>query len=129
MKLGWQPRKWLEKKAKLGVTGYPVGTVAFYGPDNSRATKVTASIISTAQSEPSELRRWIVESGDVRTDNEIMADVATFLRAHKVRSVGMIDRIIGCPHEEGIDYPEGAVCPQCEYWVGRHRWTGQLNSA
>ena len=30
----------------------------------------------------------------------------------------MTDRIIGCPHEEGIDY-EGSVCPRCEFWANR----------
>ena len=24
-------------------------------------------------------------------------------------------RLIGCPHEEGIDYPEGHSCPHCPY--------------
>jgi hypothetical protein len=36
----------------------------------------------------------------------------------------MTDRIIGCPHEEGIDY-EGAACPACPFWAGRDRWTGE----
>jgi hypothetical protein len=39
MKLGWQPKKWLDKKSKLGFRGYPVGTIAFYGPDDQRASK------------------------------------------------------------------------------------------
>ncbi len=30
MKLGWQPSKWLKKKAKAGFRGYPVRTIAFY---------------------------------------------------------------------------------------------------
>ena len=25
----------------------------------------------------------------------------------------MVDQIIGCLHEEGIDYPIGAPCPRC----------------
>jgi hypothetical protein len=29
MKIGWQPRKWLNKKAKAGFRGFPVGTIAF----------------------------------------------------------------------------------------------------
>jgi hypothetical protein len=57
MKLGWQPRKWLEKKAKRGMRGYPVGMIAFYGPDNRRATKVAVAIIPAQQSEPAEMRR------------------------------------------------------------------------
>jgi len=31
--------------------------------------------------------------------------------------------IIGCPHEEGTDYPEGKSCPQCPFWAGRDRFT------
>jgi hypothetical protein len=37
----------------------------------------------------------------------------------------MVDRVIGCPHEEGIDY-EGPTCPHCPYWAGRDRWTGEV---
>jgi hypothetical protein len=36
----------------------------------------------------------------------------------------MTDGIIGCPHQEGIDY-EGEWCPFCEFWHGRDRFTGQ----
>jgi hypothetical protein len=31
--------KRLHKKAKRGFKGYPVGTIAFYGPDNRFASK------------------------------------------------------------------------------------------
>ena len=48
--------------------------------------------------------------------------MASFLRSHGVDSVAMTDRIIGCPHEEGTDYPEGEECPQCPFWKGRDRW-------
>ncbi len=30
--------------------------------------------------------------------------IDAFIRSREVRSVVMTDRIIGCPHEEGIDY-------------------------
>ena len=33
------------------------------------------------------------------------------------------DRIIGCPHEEGIDYPMGRTCPRCPFWAGIDRFT------
>jgi len=56
------------KKTKKGFRGYPVATVAYYGPDNKRASKV----------------------------------------------------------EEGIDYPEGGICPKCPYWAYRDRWTGEI---
>jgi hypothetical protein len=124
MKLGWQPRKWLHKKAKTGFHGFPIGTIAFYGPDDRRASKAAVGICVAPQGELGELKRWFSESGDVRNDATIIAEIAEFLRAHAVRSVTMPDRIIGCPHEEGIDYPEGEACPQCPFWAGRDRWTG-----
>ncbi len=128
MKPARQSRKWIEKKAKRGARSFPVGTITFYGPDNRRASKVAAAVITAPQAEPSELRRWYSETGDVRADDTIIAEVDTFFREHGVRSVAMVDGIIGCPHEEGIDYPEGARCPKCSYWAGRDRWTGKLEA-
>lgn len=60
--------KWLQKKAKKGARAYPVGTVAFYGPDDRRATKVAAAVIEHEGEEPSELRRWTAQVGDLRKD-------------------------------------------------------------
>jgi hypothetical protein len=124
MKIGPQPEKWLRKKARQGMHGYPVGTIAFYGPDDRRASKVAASVIRHEGAE-AELRRWFSETGDLRTDTAIISEVAAYLRQHAVHSVAMVDGIIGCPHEEGIDYPTGESCPHCPFWKGRDRWTGE----
>jgi hypothetical protein len=124
MKVGWQAGKWLKKKAKVGFRGYLVGTIAFYGPDDRRASKVAVGVISEPKSEPAALRRWFSEDHDIRDDELILAQVVTLLREHGVHSVSMIDRIIGCPHEEGIDYPSGEACPRCLFWKNRNRWTG-----
>jgi hypothetical protein len=102
MKLGWRPRKWIDKKSKLGFRGYPVGTIAFYGPDAQRASKVAVAVIVAPDTEPVALRRWFAESGDVRNDAAIFEEVALLLRDHEVRSVAMTEGIFGCPHEEGI---------------------------
>jgi hypothetical protein len=126
MKIGPRPEKWLRKKAKQGMRGYPVGTIAFYGPDDLRATKVAVSVVSNEAAEP-ELRRWFSEVADVRSDQAILAEIGEYLRQRQVHSVAMVDRIIGCPHEEGIDYPEGEACSLCPYWKGRDRWTGELD--
>ena len=122
MKIGWRPEKWLKKKAKAGVRGFPVGTIAFYGPDDRRASKVAVGIIPARGAEAAALRRWFSESVDVRQDETILAEVAAFLRDNDVHSVAMTEGILGCPHEEGVDYPEGEVCPQCPFWAGRDRW-------
>jgi len=50
--------------------------------------------------------------------------VLAFITKAEAKSVVMTDRIIGCPHEEGIDY-EGSTCPVCPFWAGRDRWTGK----
>jgi hypothetical protein len=56
------------------MRGYPVGTIAFYGPDNRRATKVAVGIIPAPRSEPAEMRRWFGETGDVRLDETVFAE-------------------------------------------------------
>ena len=118
------PLKAILKKAKKGFKGYPVATVAFYGPDADRATKVAVGIVLSEGAEPAALERWIVELGDVRTHPKIGKAVVEFVRARGVRSIAMTGGILGCPHEEGKDYPEGGECPSCPFWAGRDRFTG-----
>ena len=124
MKIKREPTR-LEKKARRGHRGYPVATVAFYGPDASRASKVAVGIVPEENAKVAELRRWTSESGDVRHSPSIANEILQFIQLHAVKTVAMSPGIIGCPHEEGIDYPEGEVCPQCSYWATRDRWTGE----
>jgi hypothetical protein len=123
MKIGWPPGKWLKKKAKAGFRGLPLGTIAFYGPDDRRASKAAVGVVVEADSDPVELRRWFTDSSDARSDATICAEIVAFLRGHEVRSVSMVDGILGCPHEEGIDYPLHETCPHCPFWAGRERWS------
>ena len=116
--------KRLRKKAKKGMRGWPVATVAFYGPSLSQATKVVVSIVPSENAEPQELRDWKLVVGDVRSDPAIAEEILAFIELHGVLSIVMTDGIIGCPHQEGIDY-EGEWCPVCEFWHGRDRFTGQ----
>ena len=118
-------RSALEKKASRGFRGYPVGTVAFYGPDNKRASKAAVGIIPAEHAEPTHLERWYSDRHDVRHAREIGEAIIAFLNTHGVRSIVLSDGIIGCPHEEGIEYPEGQVCPQCPFWARRDRWMGE----
>jgi hypothetical protein len=115
----------LKKKARKGFRGYPIATIAHYGPDDKIATKVAVGI-ANEKDEIVALERWHSGERYIRYDQEIIDQILAFIRRHSVRSVGMTDRIIGCPHEEGIDYPEGENCPQCLYWANRDRWTGEL---
>ena len=117
--------KRLTKKAHRGMRGYPLGTVAYYGPDDRCATKVVAGIQFAWDAPDMETRRWFVEAGDARTDPVIAATVTEYFDANGVKSVAMVERILGCPHEEGLDY-EGEYCPVCTFWIGRDRFTGKL---
>lgn len=65
-------------------------------------------------------------SKDVRIDIKINQEIAEFIDKSQVKSVVLMEGIIGCPHEEGKDYPKGESCPQCPFWEGRDRWTGEL---
>lgn len=114
----------LRKKARKGFRGYPVATVAFYGPDDKRASKVAVGIVANESGQISDLKRWYAEFSDLRQPGPIEKEVLEFIRFHQVRTVVVADRIIGCPHEEGIDYPEGESCPVCPFWKDRDRWTG-----
>lgn len=113
--------KWLRKKARRGAGSFPVATIAFYGPDNREATKVAVSIIEGPDDEPSHLERWFSDHGDLRSSEETLLAIVDFIKRHGAASIAMVDAIIACPHEEGIDYPEGASCPRCPFWAGRDR--------
>ena len=112
-------QSWLGTNFRPAFRGYPVATVAFYGPNDKLATKVVVSVILTESNEPDILNRWFSEGDlDVRHDLAIGQQILAFLKPYASLSTVVTDRIIGCPHEEGTDYPEGASCPQCPY-LGR----------
>lgn len=115
----------LTKRAQRGFRGYPIATVAFYGPDDRRASKVAVGIVPGENAEATDLQRWFSDAGDVRDDRDVAAAIQEFIEQHGARSVVLTDRIIGCPHESGVDYARGSECPQCPFWKGRDRWSGR----
>jgi len=100
------------KKAKL-----PVATIAYYGPDDKTPTKVAVGIVARWGQEPVELRRWWGEN--VTRDLGIQKEIAEFIKTHGAKTAVVTDGIIGCPHEEGIDFPIGEDCPFCPFWRGK----------
>lgn len=117
--------KRLRKKAKRGMRGWPAATVAYYGPNLDRASKVVVGICRSQTSPVGAMRKWHLDQGDVRNDQVIGQEIIEFLEANGVISVAMTGGIIGCPHEEGPDY-EGEWCPVCTFWKGRDRFTGRM---
>jgi hypothetical protein len=116
----------LKKKAKRGFQGYPVATITYYGPDDRQASKVAEGIILEEGGAVAFLERWSNEMQDVRLDPEANEEIVRFISKHGAKSVVMPDRILGCPHEEGKDYPAGEKCPKCSYWAIRDRFTGEI---
>ncbi len=119
-----QNKKKLTSKARKGFRGYPVATIAYYGPTDKVASKVTVGIIAEESADPEPLNSWYSDN-DVRKDARILEELLVFIAKYNAKSVVMVDKIIGCPHQEGIDYPDGDKCPVCTFWKNRDRWTGE----
>jgi len=118
-------RNQLAKRARKGFRGYPIATVAYCGPTDTFAAKVAVGIVLEEGKEAAFLERWFSKESDIRHNAEIHDQIIEFIKEHGTRSVAMADSIIGCPHEEGIDYPEGEACTECPFWAARDRWTGE----
>ena len=116
----------LIKKGNRGFRGFPIVTVAFYGPDDRRASKVAVGLIQQEDDDADVLERWSVDDHDIRDDAEIVGKILALLEERAAKTVAVEDRIIGCPHEEGVDYPLGGTCAKCPFWASRDRWTGEV---
>ena len=116
----------IDQEGQRGFRGWPLATVhRSTARDDTKATKLTIGIVLGEDTEATDLRRWLSKDPD-RHPRRYPGDgkVLAFMTEAGTKSVVMADRIIGCPHEEDIDY-EGATCPACPFWAGRDRWTGK----
>jgi hypothetical protein len=96
--------------------GFPIGTVAMYGPDDKTTTKMAAAVILHENAEPI-LMRWVAT--DVTTNPKIQQEIKDFFLLHGVKQVAACEGNMGCPHEEGEDFPDGEDCPFCPFWKGK----------
>jgi hypothetical protein len=111
----------LANAAAIGAISYrkppqfPIGTVALYGPNDKTTTKIVASVIVREDAQPI-LRRFV---GTRIADNpKVRRQIAEFFEEHRVKSVAATENNLGCPHEEGEDFPVGEDCPFCPFWAG-----------
>jgi hypothetical protein len=95
---------------------YPIGTVALYGPDDKTTTKIAAGVILHDGAEVI-VKRWVAT--DVTTNPKVQQELKDFFLQHGVKSVAMTEGNMGCPHEEGPDFPLGEDCPFCPFWKGK----------
>lgn len=92
---------------------FPIGTVAYYGPNDHLITKVVAGVLPDDKTNPI-LKKWY--GNGIAEDPKTAAEIGEFFQVHQVQNVVMTEGIIGCPHEEGVDYPVGESCPECLFW-------------
>ena len=97
-------------------TQYPIGTVAWYGPNDKTTTKIAAGVIMHENAEPI-MQRWVAT--DVMTNPKIQQQLKEFFLEHGVKHVVMAKGNMGCPHEEGEDFLHGSDCPFCPFWKGK----------
>jgi hypothetical protein len=105
-----------KRRKKKRRPKYPLGIVALYGPDDQTTTKVTAAVIEAKDSQPV-MKRWV--STGVMENPKVERQLREFFTRHGVESVTMSEGNMGCPHEEGLDYPRGEDCPFCPFWKGK----------
>ena len=65
---------------------------------NTRVTHLTLTATK-------HFKRWFNEDIDIRKDRITNEEIIAFIKENEAKSVVMADRIMGCPHEEGVDYP------------------------
>ncbi len=95
----------------------PLVTIALYGPDDDRATKLVLAHHATGRGESDPLERWV--AADVLADEKIIGEARQFLDRNRPQGISMVGGTLGCPHEEGEDFPEGGDCPVCPFWKGK----------
>ncbi len=115
-------KKLLTKKAIKGNKGFPIATIAYYGSSNKIATKIACGIIKFEGADVEPMKKWL-STMEIRNSEKVLSEVLSFIGEQEVKSVIVNEQIMGCPHEEGIDYEEGKSCPKCSYWAGRDRFT------
>jgi hypothetical protein len=98
-----------------GHEQYPIAAVAYFGPTADLATKVVVAIIDHER-QIIHQQKWLSEGGDVRFDEAISHELAGYIAAQQVKKVVIAEKLVGCPHEAGVDYPAGERCPHCPYW-------------
>jgi len=95
---------------------FPVGTIALYGPDDKVTTKIAAGVIVAEDAEII-IERWV--GTGVWGNPKVQQEIEDFFHRHGVKSVAVSEGNLGCPHEEGEDFPVGGDCPFCPFWKGK----------
>jgi len=97
-------------------TKYPLGTVAHYGPNDKHTTKIVVGVFLHSTAEPI-LRRFV--GSKVKQDPKVQLEIVRLFSIYRIKETVFVDGNLGCPHEEGEDFPVGEDCPFCPFWAGK----------
>ncbi|EHK0751951.1 hypothetical protein [Vibrio parahaemolyticus] len=86
-------KKILNKRVRKGDRGFPIATVAFYGPDDKTATKLVCAIIPYEGAEPDPMKKWF-SSSDLRKSEMVLKEVLEFIDENSAKTVGMLEEIV-----------------------------------
>ncbi len=109
-----QQRKERFRRLVAENTTYPLATITYQGPSPYQATKIVVGILA-GDDQPPIVREWTGE--DIAEDEEAAREISLFIKEHNVARVLASEWVLSCPHEEGVDYPLGEVCPFCPDWL------------
>ncbi len=110
---------------KLGGrhTGFPIATIAYYGPTDKFATKVAVGIADKTN-KVVDLECWFSTTLDIRLDDEVCQQIVTFMERHRVQRAAITDRIIGCHMRKGPIIPKVKSAPSAPFGQSG-TWTGK----
>ena len=94
-------------------TVFPLATITYRGSSPDQASKIIVGVISAKNQAPI-IREWSGEG--IAEDVESAREIALFIQKNDVARVLTSEWVLSCPHEEGVDYPEGEKCPFCPDW-------------
>ena len=112
----WEIQDYEDEDETEESSQLPIGTIAYYGPDNKITTKIAAGVITDEGARPI-IKRWVAT--DVKTNPKVSREIDRFFKKFGVKQVVTSAGNMGCPHEEGKDFPEGGDCPFCPWWKGK----------
>ena len=79
------------------LCSHPHSYRRLYGPDDTRATKLTVGIVPAEDAEAPDLRRWFSEGTDIHNDAGVAEEVLAFIDAAGVRFIVKASITPTCP--------------------------------
>jgi len=86
--------KLLSKKTRKGNKGYPLATIAYYGPTNKLASKIVCCIIKYEGAEVEQMETWFSDR-DLRKSENVLGEMLAFIDINNAKTVSLINGIIG----------------------------------